>query len=365
MFPGLPQWLASGRVRRTIDEGMKALLSMTEAQGISFGSTDEVALQDSHLAHLQDELQIAMEDERYADASRVKKEINMMLLPSQQSQRNLEERQVLEMAQQMQLAVTRPESVLAKLARQSWHRSIANCEDIQFVPTTPQKIRVIAHANGMPPAATAAAADAEVDTLTKRGGCVVVHDALVRNLAHNLHACDEQDLAAASFDSSMQELHLCLAASPVRLTRAAECALHMIELVGETEGPDSEAQVEIAGSCIEKVARAARLEIAALAALCPLNHAWRSHFLSALSLCKLCEDIGAEDEGWGAVGALVEKWFENIAAQAVERAAVMQQAVGIAGERGSRLFFCVFFCIFFYQNLYSAACLFLSILQSV
>jgi hypothetical protein len=331
MFPGLPKWMASGKVRRTIDEGMKALLSMTEAQGISFGSTDEVALQDSHLAHLQDELQTAMEDERYADASRVKKEINMMLLPSQQSQRNLEERQVLEMAQQMQLAVTRPESVLAKLARQSWHRSIANCEDIQFVPTTPQKIRAIAHANGMTPAASAAAALAQVDTLTKRGSCVVVHDALVRNLAHTLHACDEQDLAAASFDSAMQELHLCLAASPVRLTRAAECALHMIELVGETEGPDSEAQVEIAGSCIEKVARAARLEIAALAALSPLNHAWRSHFLSALSLCKLCEDIGAEDEGWGAVGALVEKWFEHIAAQAVERAAVMQQAVGIAG----------------------------------
>ena len=41
----------------------------------------------------------------------------------------------------------------------------------------------------------------------------------------------------------MQELHLCLAQQPVCVARAAECALHMIALVGDTDGPDGDAEV--------------------------------------------------------------------------------------------------------------------------
>jgi len=88
-----------------------------------------------------------MEEERYDEARRIKEEIKMMLLPSQQSQRTMEHVHVEEMALQLRLSVNRGESVLAKLARTSWHRSVLNCDDVQFVATTPEKHRPASHSS--------------------------------------------------------------------------------------------------------------------------------------------------------------------------------------------------------------------------
>ena len=63
---------------------LHALRSITEASTISFVDTKEVEQQHGHLARMQGELERAMEDERYEEASRIKEEIKMMLLPSQQ-----------------------------------------------------------------------------------------------------------------------------------------------------------------------------------------------------------------------------------------------------------------------------------------
>ena len=131
MLPGL-YWLAGERVRGKIDEGLHALRSITEASTISFVDTKEVEQQHGHLARMQGELERAMEDERYEEASRIKEEIKMMLLPSQQSRRAMEQIQVEEMAQQLQRSASQSEGLLAKLAKQSWQRSVANCDTLQF-----------------------------------------------------------------------------------------------------------------------------------------------------------------------------------------------------------------------------------------
>jgi len=45
------------------------------------------------------------------------------------------------MAQQLHLARATGEGVFRKLAKQSWHRSVANCDSLQFAPTTPEKFQ--------------------------------------------------------------------------------------------------------------------------------------------------------------------------------------------------------------------------------
>ena len=136
MLPGL-YWLAGDRVRDRIDEGLSALRAVTEAASISFVDTDEVEQNDGHLARLQGEMAVAMEEERYDDARRAQSEIRVMLLPSQQSQRRLEHLQAQNAAEQVRLAVPRSEGALQRLARESWRRSVANCDSLQFAATTP------------------------------------------------------------------------------------------------------------------------------------------------------------------------------------------------------------------------------------
>ena len=146
MLPGL-YWLAGEKVRGRIDEGLGLLRSITKASDISFVDTKEVEQQGGHLALIQDDLARAMEEERYDEARRIKEEIKLMLLPSQQSQRAMEHVHVREMAQQLRQSVSRGEGVIAKLVQTSWHRSVLNCDDVQFVATTPEKFRPAARSS--------------------------------------------------------------------------------------------------------------------------------------------------------------------------------------------------------------------------
>ena len=117
MMLGFKNW------RETVGQGFSALRSITEASSISFVDTEEVKKAEGHLANLHGELEKAMAEERYDDATLAKKQIHLMLLTSQRSQRVFERRQVEEMAQQMQQSMTKAEGVLQKLAKKSWHRS--------------------------------------------------------------------------------------------------------------------------------------------------------------------------------------------------------------------------------------------------
>jgi hypothetical protein len=223
MLPGL-YWLAGERVRGKIDEGLHALRSITEASTISFVDTKEVEQQHGHLARMQGELERAMEDERYEEASRIKEEIKMMLLPSQQSRRAMEQIQVEEMAQQLQRSASQSEGLLAKLAKQSWQRSVANCDTLQFAPTTPEKFNRATHP------AKEARGDRKDATRGDEGR-------MTRELSgvSSVGAPIE-----GSLDLVMQELHLCLANKPPAVARAAECALHLIALVGDSQGAQGE-----------------------------------------------------------------------------------------------------------------------------
>lgn len=232
-----------------------------------------------------------MEDERYEEAERIKDEIKVMLLPSQQSQRAIEDLQVQEMAQQLQRSISRNDSMLTKLAKQSWKRSVANCDTLQFAPTTPEKFN-----RAIPPANVA------IDK--------------AKSVEEANATCDIRSVGSpveGTLDQVMQELHLCLANKPPAIARAAECALHLIALVGDSEGLQGEAEVEIAGSCIDKVAQVARTEIDAIAngkdgeLYFPPNPLWQQQYHTALSMCLLCQELGAEDAGWDSLLNLTQR----------------------------------------------------------
>lgn len=291
MLPSL-YWLAGDRVRDKIDEGLSALRSITEASTISFVDTKEVELQHGHLARMQDELERAMEDERYVEAERIKGEIKVMLLPSQQSQRAIEDLQVHEMAQQLQRSISRNDSMLTKLAKQSWKRSVANCDTLQFAPTTPEKFN-----RAIPPA--------NVARVNKANNVKEANDTCgIRSVGSPVEG---------SLDQVMQELHFCLANKPPAVARAAECALHLIALVGDSEGLQGDAELEIADSCIAKVAQVARTEIDAIAngkdgeLYFPPNPLWQQQYHKALSMCLVCQELEAEDAGWDSLADLTQR----------------------------------------------------------
>jgi hypothetical protein len=116
-----------------------------------------------------------------------------------------------------------------------------------------------------------------------------------------------------SLDTVMQELHLCLANQPPAVARAAECALHLIALVGDSEGAEGEAEVEIAMFCLEKVASAARAEIDAVAAgargglYFPPDSRWKQQYAHALSMCRVCQELEADDQGWDSLADLTQR----------------------------------------------------------
>ena len=75
-------------LRNQAGQGLSVLRSLTEASSINFVSTN--AVQDTLLARLQDEMERAMEAENYDLANQCKRDISLLLLPSQQSQRPLQ-----------------------------------------------------------------------------------------------------------------------------------------------------------------------------------------------------------------------------------------------------------------------------------
>ena len=97
------------------------------------------------------------------------------------------------------------------------------------------------------------------------------------------------------------------------MSRAAECALHLIALVGDSEGAEGETEVEIAMSCIEKVAKAARDEIDAVAAgarggiYFPPDPRWRQQYAHALAMCRVCQELEADDAGWDSLADLTQR----------------------------------------------------------
>jgi hypothetical protein len=295
MLPGL-YWLAGDKLRGRIEEGLNALRAVTEAASISFVDTAEVEQQGGHLARLQGEMATAMEEERYEDARRAQNEMHVMLLPSQQSQRRMERRQAQEAAEQVRLAVPCPEGVLQRLARQSWQRSVANCDSLQFVPTTPEKTRHAPRVQRLPSSEhrlEPAAAGSE-ETASRRIGAL------------------GSEVEGTMLDVT-EELHMCLVQQPPAVARAGECALHMIALVGETEG--GEAELEMVGACVDKVARKALNEIKALLAgdlYFPPDPRWRHQLASALSMCKVCQELGEEDDCWDLVSDLAQRFIQQM-----------------------------------------------------
>ena len=296
MLPGL-YWLAGDKLRGRIEEGITALRAVTEASSISFVDTAEVEQQGGHLARLQGEMTTAMEEERYEDARRAQNEMHVMLLPSQQSQRRMERRQAQEAAEQVRLAMPRPEGVLKRLVRKSWQRSVANCDSLQFVPTTPEKTRHAPRVQRVPSSEhrREPAAAGGVETASRRIGAL------------------GSEVEGTMLDVT-EELHMCLVQQPPAVARAAECALHMIALVGETEG-EGEAELEMVGACVDKVARKALNEIKALLAgdlYFPPDPRWRHQLATALSMCKVCQELGEEDECWDLVSDLAQRVIQQI-----------------------------------------------------
>ena len=212
-------------LRNQAGQGLSVLRSLTEASSINFVSTN--AVQDTLLARLQDEMERAMEAENYDLANQCKRDISLLLLPSQQSQRAQEHGHVREQAEQLRGAVPRNAGVLQALAKQSWHRSVLNSDDLSFAPTTPDRFKL-----------QGAIAPPSPSTPTAIG---VLGSAV-----------------QGSLQDATQQMHLCLAAEPPAVARAAECALYIISLVAESE---VEAEIEIASACIDKVSSAARQEL--------------------------------------------------------------------------------------------------------
>ena len=298
----LLDWLAGDKWRGRIEEGLTALRAVTEAASISFVDTAEVEQQGSHLARLQGEMATAMEEERYKDARRAQNEIHVMLLPSQQSQRHMERRQAQEAAEQVRLAIPRPEGVLQRLARQSWKRSVANCDSLQFVPTTPEKTRHAPRVQRLQ-----APSEHRRESAAAAGGAEELQPA-----SRSIGALGSE-VEGTMLDVT-EELHMCLAQQPPAVARAAECALHMIALVGETEG-EGEAELEMVGACVDKVARKALNEIKALLAgdlYFPPDPRWRHQLASALSMCKVCQELGEEDECWDLVSELAQRFIQQM-----------------------------------------------------
>jgi hypothetical protein len=171
---------------------------------------------------------------------------------------------------------------------------VANCDDLSFAPTTPEKFAV-----------TLVIQDDNVSP-----------SAAIGELGSAVHG---------SCSDAMRELHLCLAQQPPAVARAAECALYIIALVGESEGEgtNGEAEIEIASACIDKVSRAAHQVIDALMhgpLHFPPNPEWRRQFAAGLAMCKICNELGAEDEGWEAIADVLERWQERLAASALKKA---------------------------------------------
>ena len=225
-----------------------------------------------------------MQNERYEEANEIKREIALQLQPSQRAQRELERMQVAEMQRQLNTAVVR-KTLFSDVKRwggtalASW-RTISG-SDLEFVPT-PSKTRPPTLQLGS--AHDAARADDGAGAVGSPGR--TTDDGLRVDLekggsmaASGTPKKEEVEVEEDEFSETMKMLYGALGAESPDLALAAECAVRMLEMVGEDEEEDeqgvSTTRLELAGACYDKVSQTVRLHLAELAALgtCPISPA--------------------------------------------------------------------------------------------
>jgi len=219
------------------------------------------------------------QNERYAEANEIKREITLQLQPSQRAQREIERQQVTEMHRQLSTAVVR-KNLFADVKRwggtalASW-RTISG-GDLEFVPTPSKKKPPALNAT---PGQDPGPADVAGSAVQSPGGGRREGGGEGRT-APTTPKKEEVEVEEDEFSETMKMLYGALGAENPDLALAAECAVRLLEMVGDDDDDDEKGaeedasitRLELAGACYDKVQQTVGLHLAQLAALgtCPL-----------------------------------------------------------------------------------------------